>query len=137
MSESNKFGHERLGEHSEQLGSEHGGVDYERRDANPRKIMIVTASLFTVVVVLIVGLSELFTMVTDAQIREAVLKPESAPLRDMRSKEQDVLNNYKIIDSVKGVYQIPIARAMDIAAEEAYQSTQIKNSIPAEKKAGK
>lgn len=137
MSESNKFGHERHGEHAEQLGSEHGGVDYERRDANPRKIMIAAVSLFSVVVVLIVGLSELFTMATDAQIKEAVLKPESAPLRDMRSKEQDVLNNYKIIDAAKGVYQIPIARAMDIAAEEAYQSTQIKNSKPAGKKAGK
>ncbi|KAB2881034.1 hypothetical protein F9K33_02205 [bacterium] len=136
MNESNKFGHERQGEHAEQLGAEHGGVDYERRDANPRKIMIATVSLLSVVVVLIIGLAELFTMVTENQIKEAVLKPESAPLRELRSKEREILNNYKIIDAAKGVYQIPITRAMDLVAEEAYQNAQKKDSKPAKTNAG-
>lgn len=137
MSESNKFGHERQGEHAEQLGAEHGGVDYERRDANPRKIMIVTVVLLVTVVVLIIGLSELFMMTVDQQVEEVVLKPVSAQLRDIRVKEQEVLNNYKVIDAAKGVYQIPIARAMDLVAEEAYQHSQSKDSKPSEKKTGK
>ena len=128
MSESGKFGHERHGEHAEQLGADHGGVDYERRDANPRKIMIATVVLLVVVVGLIIGLSELFIMTVDQQVTEVVLKPVSAQLRDIRVKEQAVLNNYKIIDAAKGVYQIPIDRAMDLVAEEAYQSLQSKES---------
>lgn len=137
MSESNKSEHERHAEHPENLGSEHGGVDYERRDANPRKIMITTVSLLTIVVLLIAGLAELFMMTVDEQITESVLKPPSAQLRDVKAKEQDMLNSYKIIDAVKGVYQIPITRAMELAAEEAYQAAQKKDSKPAGKKAGK
>ena len=135
MSETDKLGHERHGEHPEQLGAEHGGVDYERRDANPRKIMIATVSLLAVVIVMIFGVAELFMMTVDQQVTDAVLKPPSAQLRDIRVKEQEVLNNYKVIDSAKGIYQIPIARAMELAAEEAYQKTQ--PSKPAGKKAGK
>lgn len=135
MSETDKLGHERHGEHPEQLGAEHGGVDYERRDANPRKIMIATVSLLAVVIVMIIGIAELFMMTVDEQITEAVLKPPSAQLRDIRAKEQEVLNNYKVIDAAKGVYQIPIARAMELAAEEAYQKTQ--KSKTAEKKTSK
>ena len=135
MSESDKFGHERHGEHPEQLGTEHGGVDYERRDVNPRKIMIATVSLLAVVIVMIFGVAELFMMTVDQQVTDAVLKPPSAQLRDIRVKEQEVLNNYKILDSAKGIYQIPIARAMELAAEEAYQKTQALKTT--EKKAGK
>lgn len=131
MSESSKFGHERSGDHPEQLGTEHGGVDYERRDANPRKIIIATVSLLAIVVVLIVGLAELFNMTVDEQVTEAVLKPPSVQLIDIMTKEHDVLNNYKVIDAAKGVYQIPIARAMELVAEEA--NSQAKNSKPAKK----
>lgn len=135
MSETDKLGHERHGEHPDQLGTEHGGVDYERRDANPRKIMIATVSLLAIMIVLIIGLAELFMMTVDQQVTDAVLKPPSAQLRDIKAKEQEVLNNYKVIDAAKGVYQIPIARAMELAAEEAYQKTQ--KSKPVEKKAVK
>ncbi len=133
MSELNKFGHERHGDHPEQLGTEHGGVDYERRDANPRKIIIATVSLLAVVVVMIIFLAELFTMTVEKQVTEAVLKPPSAQLRDIRVKEQEILNNYKVIDAAKGVYQIPIERAMQLVAEEAYRSSQSKDSKPVKK----
>lgn len=133
MSESTQTKHERHGEHPEQLGAEHGGVDYERRDANPRKIMIATVSLLVVVIVMIVGIAELFMMTVDRQITDAVLKPASAQLRDIRAKEQEVLNNYKIIDATKGIYQIPVTRAMELLAEEAYHKGQSKASKPASK----
>ena len=133
MSELEKLGHERHGDHPEQLGSENGGVDYERRDANPRKIMIATVSLLAVVVALIIGLTELFKMTVEEQVTEAVLKPPSVQLMDIVAKEQEVLNNYKIIDAAKGVYQIPIARAMEIVAEEAQRNSQKQDSKTAKK----
>jgi hypothetical protein len=128
MSELEKFGHERHGGHAENLGKDHGGVDYERRDANPRKIMIATVSLLAVVVALIIGLTELFKMTVEEQITEAVLKPPSVQLLDIVAKEQEVLNNYKIIDAAKGVYQIPIDSAIKIVAEEAQRNSQKQES---------
>jgi hypothetical protein len=53
-----------------------------------------------------------------------VLKPESAPLRDLRAREMETLTTYKVLDPVKSVYRIPISRAMELMADEAYQEQQ-------------
>lgn len=110
--------------HADHVGSEHGGVDYERRDANPKKILIFTASLTIIIAGLIIGLSEYFLFVTDAQIAEAVLKKEDPRLRDLHAMEDEVLNSYKVLDTEKGIYQIPISRAMEVMADEAFRAQQ-------------
>ncbi|MCB0834237.1 MAG: hypothetical protein KDC45_12300 [Bacteroidetes bacterium] len=104
----------------------HGGVDYERQDVNPKKILIVTFSLVAFIVVMIIFLSEVFTFEKEQQIRNVVLKPESAQIRDMRAADIQVLTGYKIIDPGKGVYQIPVERAMKLMVDEAYLEAQSK-----------
>ncbi|MBX7152648.1 hypothetical protein K1X84_13485 [bacterium] len=122
---SQEHGHEKHVVHAEHVGAEHGGVDYERRDANPKKILIFTVTLVIIIAGLIMGLSEYFLFVTDAQVAEAVLKKEDARLRDLHAMEDEVLNSYKVLDAEKGIYQIPINRAMEVLADEAFRAQQM------------
>ncbi|NUM81898.1 hypothetical protein HUU42_13960 [bacterium] len=121
---SHEHGHEKHTIHSEHVGSEHGGVDYERRDANPKKILIFTVTLVAIIAGLIIGLSEYFLFVTDAQVADAVLKKEDPRLRDLHAMEDEVLNSYKTLDAEKGIYQIPVSRAMEVLADEAFRAQQ-------------
>ncbi len=52
---------------------------------------------------------------------EMQLKPESVLLRDIRASEEKTLTSYKLLDPQKGIYQIPIERAMQLIAEENFQ----------------
>jgi len=107
---------------TEHIGVEHGGVDYERRDANAKKIFLATFVFAAIVIGLIVWLNEYFIQTREEIFATAVFQPESIPLRDLRAKEDEVLNSYRIIDGAKDIYQIPVSRAMELIVEEAYQA---------------
>ncbi len=95
---------------------------YEKRDANLKWILIITVAgaIFLIGTVLLVD--DYFVMTKEEIIYETVLRPESAPLRDLRAREDEVLHSYKKLDSAAGVYQIPIDRAMQVLADEAYRT---------------
>lgn len=105
------------------LGADHGGADYERRDVNPRTILVSTFIGVILIAVSLIWLDEYFTGQREFQYTESVLKPESSALRDLKAREAEVLNSYKVLDAQKGIYQIPISVAMERIAEEAYQKT--------------
>jgi len=109
---------------SEQDNSTSDG--YERKDVNVGKIVLVVAVCAGFLIVAIILLSDYFTAVTEEQKYEVVLRPESAQLRELRAHEDETLNTYKILDSAKGVYRIPIDRAMKVMADEAFQESQKK-----------
>jgi hypothetical protein len=104
------------------LGAEHGGSDFERRDVNPQKILLVTLIGVVSFVVILIGVSEYFLMTKEEMVAESVLKPPSSALRDLRAQEDEILNSYKIVDASKNIYQIPVGEAMKRIAEEAYQA---------------
>ncbi|OGC10226.1 hypothetical protein A2V82_05860 [candidate division KSB1 bacterium RBG_16_48_16] len=93
---------------------------YEKTDVNVKKLFLVTLVVLVFVVIVIVAMNELFIFSKESQVYQAVLKPESAELRDLRAKEAEALHTYKALDAAKGVYQIPIDRAMALIAEEAF-----------------
>jgi len=97
---------------------------YEKRDVNAGKIMLFVALFAVFLAVTIVLLNDYFTAATEEQIYDAVLRPESAALRELRAREDEMLNSYKILDSTKGTYQIPIERAMKLMADEAFQTSE-------------
>ena len=113
---------EHSGIDTQQIGVEHGGVDYERRDANAKTILLTTFTLVAVVVGLLIWLNEYFISTREETFSTLVFEPESLPLRELRAREDEILNSYKVIDAQKGIYQIPVSRSMELIVEEAYKA---------------
>ena len=95
---------------------------YEKRDVNIKSMIVVGLSIVTFIILSLIFVNEIFIMEKEQIIYETVLQPESVTLQDLREKENNVLENYKLLNDTTGVYQIPIVRAMEIMAEEATQS---------------
>ena len=102
--------------------AEHSDTGYEKKDVNLRQIILGAALIIGVIVLILVLLTQYFVVVKEEQVYDAVLKPESAALRELRAREAEVLNSYKLLDSAGGVFQIPIRRAMELMADEAFRS---------------
>lgn len=97
---------------------------YETQDLNVRLIVTVSfIALFAMIVALYV-INELFVISKEKRVEHVVLTPISTQLRELRASEDDVLTSYKVIDSDKGIYQIPIEQAMQVLANQAYQNSQ-------------
>lgn len=94
---------------------------YETSDVSTRNLFIASASLIVVIVIIIVVLNEIFVASTEREITESVLRPESAELRELRAREIETLNSYKMLDEENGIVQIPIERAMQLMSEEAFE----------------
>ncbi len=94
---------------------------YETRDANVKRIALVGLVSIIILVFSIILVDQYFMIYKEKLIDEVVLQPESAALRDLRAREDEALNSYRILDAAKGVYQIPIGRAMQLVADEAYR----------------
>lgn len=97
---------------------------YERRDANLKIILLISLAGVAFIVFSIIMVDSIFLAEKEQIIYETVLRPESAALRDLRAREDEVLNSYKLLDPATGTYQIPIERAMDLVANEAYRAEQ-------------
>ncbi|MBD3224782.1 MAG: hypothetical protein GF313_08640 [Caldithrix sp.] len=95
--------------------------NYEKRDVNVTKIAGVTIVIIVFLAAVLIFLSEFFIFSKEKMIYENVLKPESVQLRDLRAKEDKLLNTYEIVDEAEEIYRIPVSRAMKLEADEAYQ----------------
>jgi hypothetical protein len=102
-----------------QTEPESGG--YEKRDVNLTRIFVYGVLGLVALTVVILFSLDYFTAVREEFVYEAVLKPESVPLRELRASEEEELNSYAVLDIEKGLYRIPIERAMELIAEEAYR----------------
>ncbi len=97
---------------------------YEEKDVNTLKIFGYFAAGTIIVVIVLIFLIDFFIATKEEVVYEAVLKPESVVLRELRAREEEELGSYSVLDEEKGVYRIPIERAMEIAADEAYGEEQ-------------
>ncbi|MBD3233306.1 MAG: hypothetical protein GF315_06235 [candidate division Zixibacteria bacterium] len=93
---------------------------YEKTDVDLRNIIGYAVASVIVIVVVIVLMYEYFISAQEKMVYEAVLKPESAELRELRAREDEELNSYALLDEEEGRYRIPIDRAMKLMSEEAY-----------------
>lgn len=100
--------------------NEHSG--YERRDVNMKLILLISLTGVLFVVISVIVIDSVFISAKEEIIHETVLSPESSALRELRVREDEVLNSYKLLDSARGIYQIPVERAMDLVANEAYRT---------------
>ncbi len=95
---------------------------YERRDVNIPWALIVTAVIVIGIILSVAFVDEIFVATKEQAIQEYQLVPENTMLRELRARETEVLGGYKLLDSQQGIYRIPIERAMQLLAEEAYAS---------------
>ena len=91
---------------------------YEKKDVNIPMIIGIAIASIVILVVMVVVLSDLFKIHKESVVYDSVLSQESKDLVELRSTETVTLNNYKILDTKKGIYQIPIKRAMQLLTEE-------------------
>ena len=112
-------------EHEPIESEEHSGaVDYERSDAKPWFLGILLTVCVLLIGLMLVGLNEAFILSREKMYSDVALKPESEVLRDVKAHAEQLLTTYGVVDSAKGIYRIPIERAMKLAEDEAYAQSQ-------------
>ena len=96
---------------------------YEKQDINLKKTIAAGIAVVVIIALALVIFSEYYLSIKDEYVYDMVLRPESVTLRELRAKEDEALNSYKLLDSSEGTYRIPISRSMELLAEEAFQAT--------------
>ena len=91
---------------------------YEKKDVNVPVIIAVSIVSIAVIVVVIVVLVDFFKIQKENMVYDSVLSKESKELVELRTAEFETLNSYKLLDAEKGIYQIPIKRAMQLLIVE-------------------
>lgn len=92
---------------------------YEKRDVSAKKVLFWGIAGVVIVVIILVALVEYFILVKEEYYYEIVEKPRSEELMKLREREDKELTSYELLDEKKGVYRIPIRRAMELVVEEA------------------
>ncbi len=100
--------------------SGHAGAGYEKSDVAIGRLVLVTLASVIFTVTMIVVLFQYFSVEKEAQFQLVVYAPESMPLRELRAKEDADLSSYGIVDDSLHHYRIPIERAMELVANEAF-----------------
>jgi hypothetical protein len=98
-----------------------GADDHEKRNVNCKWLACITLAILFAFVVLIWAVTEYFFTARGEEVQQQVPTPESAELSEQRVRETEKLNRYKVLDAQKGVYQIPIQRAMELDSKEHLQ----------------
>jgi hypothetical protein len=96
---------------------------YEKRDVKVWHIIGYAAAIIVFLVVVIIILNNYFIAAKEDLVYNVYLKPESSEIRDIRARDTEILTTYKLLDETRGVYRIPIDRAMQLLAEEQFQQS--------------
>ncbi len=99
---------------------------YEKRDVNVSKIIAYTILVLIFIGGVIIGVTEYFNYYAHKLEYQVILSKPSDELKELRARENKILNNYELLDYSKGIYRIPIERAMKLMADEAYEKEQQK-----------
>jgi hypothetical protein len=94
---------------------------YEKSDVSIKKVFMWASGIALSIIVVVIILNSFFISEMEKQVYESVLKPESVELRDLRAREIETLTSYKVLDEFNGVIQIPVERAMQLIADEAFE----------------
>lgn len=92
---------------------------YEKKDVNLKVLISAGLAAIIIFIVILTLLSDYFTVMETNAVYETQLKPESVSLNKILKEEQEILSTYKLIDSEKKIYRIPIERAMQLVVEES------------------
>ena len=102
--------------------NENNSAGYEKRDVNIFMVIGLSVFLVAVLVVILVFLMDYFVETKEQMVYEVQLQPESVDLKTLQAADQKELTSYEVLDAEKGVYRIPIDRAMELLIKEASNS---------------
>ncbi len=94
---------------------------YEKRDVNVPMVGLIALAVIVILIVLSVAVEQYFVVSRERDYYEMVLKPENPQLIELRSAEEQRLHSYQLVDTVKGIWRIPIDSAVKLEAAEAKQ----------------
>ncbi|HCW76413.1 MAG TPA: hypothetical protein DHU63_07740 [Candidatus Marinimicrobia bacterium] len=106
-------------EHRESAPPSHKKMGYDKAEISIKWIAVIGILFVVLMVVISVGTKSLFIKDKNAIIYDQVLKPVSPLLIQIQAREDSLLDNYQILNIDKGIYQIPIDRAMEVLVEKA------------------
>jgi hypothetical protein len=94
-------------------------VDFDKQE--PQVLLIAGFGIATIIclVTVVLGIQAYFEHVRARQVYEQVMVPVADDYKQLRTAEEDALNNYKYDQQDKTVVHIPIQRAMELLAKEA------------------
>jgi hypothetical protein len=98
------------------------GQSYESRDISVDRVVAVGLIGIILLVIILVVLNQFFILNRNELVQQVALKPQAKALIDLRAREDETLNSYKVLDPQQAIYQIPIAQAMKALADSAYRS---------------
>jgi hypothetical protein len=101
----------------------HGSAGYEKKDVNVPMILWVSAATALLIVVSVLFVRDYVIMESEKATYEIRLKPDNPQLLELQAWEEAELATTRILDSTKGIYQIPIDRAIELTIEQ-YKSNQ-------------
>ncbi|PKK83135.1 MAG: hypothetical protein CVT49_10015 [candidate division Zixibacteria bacterium HGW-Zixibacteria-1] len=106
--------------------SESHDIGYEKSDVNLKKVFLYGILGIILLIIVIIFVVDQFSAMKEEIVYEQVLRPESAPLRELRAREIEELGSYKLLNSADSVFRIPIERAKQLTADEAYRERMAK-----------
>ncbi len=99
--------------------TDNNSAGYEKRDVNIVMVIGLSVLLVALLVVILVFLMDYFVDTKEQMVYEVQLQPESVELQDLEAADMEDLTTYKILNAERGIYRIPIERAMELLAKEA------------------
>ena len=93
---------------------------YEKRDAKGGFILFLTIIGLVLLIITIVGFNEFFIKEKEKLLYEIDHSVKTILLREVQMRQTEKLNSFVLLDSAKGIAQIPIATAMKLMAEKHY-----------------
>ena len=92
---------------------------YEKRDVNIFMVIGLSVVFVALLIVILIFLIDYFVDTKEQMVYETQLKPESVDLKSLIAAEKEELTSYKILDTERGIYRIPIDRAMELLVKES------------------
>jgi len=80
----------------ENIGAEHGGVDYERRDINAKTVLTYTFVILFCLIGFVAMVHEYFIETVEETVQEQVLGQPNEALHVLHEKEAEILTTYKV-----------------------------------------
>lgn len=101
-----------------QHAAEHEEFDFEHQEPKNNLIALLLISSCAALIIIVVLLQWFFDFTKEARVN-ASGNVRYEELEKQRAGEDKKLTTYQYVDKEKGIVQIPVARAMQLIAEEA------------------
>ena len=98
-------------------------LGYERHDVSIPYIVVFAIICLGAIVFGILMVDGFFTYTKEQLIQDAN-RVEPKALLELRAQEEEELSTYGVIDKEKGIYRIPVSRAMKLLSEESFENDQ-------------